>query len=62
MNNTKSSRTNPGDFIKQLLGRAVEVKLNDNETFYRGTLACLDGTMNLLLTNAKEMKGGESLS
>jgi small nuclear ribonucleoprotein (snRNP)-like protein len=53
MNSNKSSRTNPADFIKKLLGRQVEVKLNDNETFYRGTLTCLDGTMNILLSNAK---------
>lgn len=57
MSSNRSSRTNPADFIRQLLGRPVEVKLNDNETFYRGTLTCLDGTMNILLNNAKEMKG-----
>lgn len=53
MNTHKHARNNPADFIKQLLGRPVEVKLNDNETSYRGTLCCLDGTMNVLLTNAK---------
>lgn len=53
MSSNKSSRTNPADFIRQLLGRAVEVKLNDNQTFYRGTLTCLDGTMNILLSHAK---------
>ena len=36
-----------------MLGRLVEVKLNDNHTYFTGTLACLDGTMNVLLTNAK---------
>ena len=36
-----------------MLGRPVEVKLNDNHTYFTGTLACLDGTMNVLLTNAK---------
>ena len=36
-----------------MLGRAVEVKLNDNQTSFVGTLACLDGTMNVLLLNAK---------
>jgi small nuclear ribonucleoprotein (snRNP)-like protein len=33
----------------------VEVKLNDNETFFRGTLCNLDGTMNVLLTGVKEV-------
>ena len=28
------------------------MKLNDNDTSYTGTLCCLDGTMNILLTNA----------
>lgn len=38
-----------------MLGREVEVKLNDNHTFFIGTMACLDGNMNVLLTNAREM-------
>ena len=46
-------RNNPADFLKQMLGRPVEVKLNDNHTFFQGTLCCLDGTMNVLLNNAK---------
>jgi small nuclear ribonucleoprotein (snRNP)-like protein len=49
----------PADFIKQLLGRPVEVKLNDNETFFRGTLCNLDGTMNVLMTGVKEVIGNE---
>lgn len=54
-----SKRGSPADFIKQLLGRPVEVKLNDNETFFRGILCNLDGTMNILLTNVKEVIGNE---
>ena len=42
------------------MGKLVEIKLNDNETFFRGTLNCLDGTMNILLTNAKEIIKGET--
>lgn len=53
-------RSNPGDFLKQSLGKMVEIKLNDNETYFRGTLNCLDGTMNILLTNAKEIVKGET--
>ena len=49
----KNKRNNPVDFLKQMLGRLVEVKLNDNHTYFIGTLACLDGTMNVLLQNAK---------
>lgn len=43
----------PADFIKKLLGKPVEVKLNDNDTFFRGNLSNLDGTMNILLTEVK---------
>lgn len=45
------NRNNPGDFLKKMLGRPVEVKLNDNNTFMTGTMACLDGNMNVLLTH-----------
>ena len=54
-----SRKGSPSDFIKQLLGRPVEVKLNDNDTFFRGTLCNLDGTMNVLLTGVKEVVGEE---
>jgi small nuclear ribonucleoprotein (snRNP)-like protein len=37
----------------------VEVKLNDNDTFFRGTLCNLDGTMNILLTGVKEVIADE---
>ena len=46
-------RNNPGDFLKKMLGREVEVKLNDNHTFFHGIMMCLDGSMNVLLGNAK---------
>jgi small nuclear ribonucleoprotein (snRNP)-like protein len=55
MSSKRTNRTTPGDFMKQLLGRQVEVKLNDND-LYRGTLCCLDGTMNVLLLGAKEIR------
>ena len=53
LNIMTTRRNNPADFLKQMLGRPVEVKLNDNHTFFQGTLCCLDGTMNVLLNNAK---------
>lgn len=49
-------RNNPADFLKKMLGREVEVKLNDNHTFFLGTMVCLDGNMNVLLSNVKELK------
>jgi small nuclear ribonucleoprotein (snRNP)-like protein len=55
------SRNNPGDFLKQCLGKSVEIKLNDNETYFKGILSCLDGTLNILLTNAKEIVKGTNL-
>jgi U6 snRNA-associated Sm-like protein LSm6 len=55
-----AKRNNPSDFLKQMLGKPVEVKLNDNETFFTGTLNCLDGTLNILLTNAKETVKGKT--
>lgn len=57
-----SRKGSPADFIKQLLGRPVEVKLNDNDTFFRGTLSNLDGTMNILLTEVKEVVDSEQVN
>ena len=55
---TTRKRRNPADFIKQLKERPVEVKLNDNSIF-KGKLNGLDGTMNILLSDAKEVVGEE---
>jgi len=49
----KNKRNNPGDYLKRMLGREVEVKLNDNHTFFIGVMTCLDGNDNVLLSNAK---------
>lgn len=51
----------PIDFLKKMLGKSVEVKLNDNYTFFTGTLICLDGTLNVLLTNALEVVKGKEI-
>jgi U6 snRNA-associated Sm-like protein LSm6 len=40
------AKKNPGEFLKQVIGRPVAVKLN-NGSEYRGNLTCLDGYMNI---------------
>eukprot|EP01055_Gregarina_sp_Pseudo9_P003273 Gregarina_sp_Pseudo_9__3272@NODE_3455_length_645_cov_5_962046_g3154_i0_p1_GENE_NODE_3455_length_645_cov_5_962046_g3154_i0NODE_3455_length_645_cov_5_962046_g3154_i0_p1_ORF_typecomplete_len132_score12_05LSM/PF01423_22/1_7e19SMATX/PF14438_6/1_5e05_NODE_3455_length_645_cov_5_962046_g3154_i0179574 len=49
----EESRRTPSDFLRQVLGRTVCVKLNTGET-YRGTLACLDPRMNIALESTEE--------
>lgn len=41
-------RQNPSDFLKQIVGKPVVVKLNSGVD-YRGILSCLDGFMNIAL-------------
>ncbi|CAB4070246.1 TP53RK [Lepeophtheirus salmonis] len=43
----------PKDFLKQILGRPVLVKLNSGSD-YRGVLSCLDGHMNIALEQTEE--------
>eukprot|EP00435_Cladocopium_sp_Y103_P033397 s2872_g8.t1 len=54
----KMSKKSPGDFIKQVLGRPVIVKLN-NGADYRGILSCLDGYMNLAMEQTEEYIDGQ---
>ena len=49
------SKRSPADFLKQVLGRLVTVKLNN----YVGILACLDGSMNIVLEKVEEFEKGE---
>ncbi|KAI8354187.1 U6 snRNA-associated Sm-like protein LSm6 [Blakeslea trispora] len=56
MENQSSSRS-PTDFLSTVLGQTVQVKLNSGID-YRGTLACLDGYMNIALENTKEYVDG----
>ena len=42
------------DFLSNMLGQPVLVKLNDGIE-YKGTLACLDGFMNVALSQATEV-------
>ena len=53
-----SRRQNPNDFLKQIIGRPVVVKLNSGVD-YRDVLACLDGYMNIALEQTKEYVNGQ---
>jgi U6 snRNA-associated Sm-like protein LSm6 len=48
----------PSDFLKQITGRPVVVKLNSGVD-YRGVLACLDGYMNIVLEQTEEYVNGQ---
>ena len=51
-------KTSTSDFLKQLVGRPVVVKLN-NGLDYRGVLSCLDGYMNIALEQTEEYVNGQ---
>jgi len=53
-----SRKTSISDFLKQLVGRPVVVKLN-NGLDYRGVLSCLDGYMNIALEQTEEYVNGQ---
>lgn len=53
-----AGRTNPSDFLKELAGRPVVVKLNSGAD-YRGLLSCLDGYMNIALEQTEEYVNGQ---
>ena len=55
---TMSRRQNPNDFLKQIIGRPVVVKLNSGVD-YRGVLTCLDGYMNIALEQTEEYCNGQ---
>ncbi|GAX20201.1 U6 snRNA-associated Sm-like protein LSm6 [Fistulifera solaris] len=54
---SKQHRT-PSDFLKSVLGRPVQVKLNTGLE-YRGVLACLDGYLNIALEQTEEYANGQ---
>lgn len=54
----ETSEMNPSDFLKQITGRSVVVKLN-NGSDYKGVLGCLDGYMNIVLEQTEEYINGE---
>ncbi|OMH78666.1 Sm-like protein LSM6A [Zancudomyces culisetae] len=47
----------PADFLKLIMGNQVIVRLNTGVD-YKGTLACLDGYMNIALENTEEYVDG----
>ncbi|PIK59446.1 hypothetical protein BSL78_03659 [Apostichopus japonicus] len=53
-----SRKQTPSDFLKQIIGRPVVVKLNSGVD-YRGVLACLDGYMNIALEQTEEYVNGQ---
>ncbi|KAI8918693.1 Sm protein F-like protein [Entophlyctis helioformis] len=53
-----SSKRSPQDFLQNVIGQPVMVKLNSGVD-YRGILACLDGYMNIALEQTKEFVNGE---
>lgn len=50
---TVSKKRTPSDFLKDIIGQPVVVKLNSGVD-YRGILACLDGYMNIALEQTEE--------
>lgn len=53
-----AAKKNPTDFLKQVIGKPVIVKLNSGVT-YRGVLACLDGFMNIAMEQTEEYSDGQ---
>ncbi|KAJ3330887.1 U4/U6-U5 snRNP complex subunit lsm6 [Blyttiomyces sp. JEL0837] len=51
-------KKSPTDFLNAVIGQPVLVKLNSGVD-YRGTLACLDGYMNIALEQTQEYVNGE---
>jgi U6 snRNA-associated Sm-like protein LSm6 len=51
-------RRNPADFLKDVIGKPVLVKLNSGVD-YKGILACLDGHMNIALEQTEEYVEGQ---
>lgn len=53
-----ATKKTPSDFLKGVLGRPVDVKLN-NGVKYKGVLACLDGFMNIAMEQTQEYQNGQ---
>eukprot|EP01033_Poteriospumella_lacustris_P001873 gene1873-gene2117 len=54
----RSAKRSPSDFLKQVIGKPVMVKLHSGVT-YRGVLACLDGFMNIAMEQTEEYVDGQ---
>ncbi|RNA06187.1 U6 snRNA-associated Sm LSm6 [Brachionus plicatilis] len=53
-----SRKQTPSEYLKQIIGRPVVVKLNSGVD-YRGVLVCLDGYMNIALEQTEEYVNGQ---
>merc|ERR1711894_392078 len=53
-----TKKQNPSEFLRQIIGKPVVVKLNSGVD-YRGVLACLDGYMNIALEQTEEYVNGQ---
>ena len=51
-------KRSPSDFLKSVLGRPVQVKLNSGIE-YRGILASLDGYLNIAMEQTEELVDGQ---
>mmetsp|Transcript_28444 Transcript_28444/g.46197 ORF Transcript_28444/g.46197 Transcript_28444/m.46197 type:complete len:98 (+) Transcript_28444:43-336(+) len=54
----EQNKRSPSDFLKAVLGRPVNVRLNSG-TDYKGVLACLDGYMNIAMEQTEEYVDGQ---
>ncbi|EKX52389.1 hypothetical protein GUITHDRAFT_157136 [Guillardia theta CCMP2712] len=52
------SKRSPTEFLSQVTGRPVVVKLNTGVD-YKGVLACLDGYMNIAMEQTEEYVNGQ---
>eukprot|EP00127_Corallochytrium_limacisporum_P003478 Clim_evm106s149 gene=Clim_evmTU106s149 len=53
-----NQRVNPADYLKDIIGKPVIVKLYSGVD-YRGTLTRLDGFMNIAMENTQEFVKGQ---
>ena len=58
MDQKTNREQNPSEFLRQIIGKPVVVKLNSGVD-YRGILACLDGYMNIALEQTEEYVNGQ---
>ena len=58
MDQKTTKKQNPSEFLRQIIGKPVVVKLNSGVD-YRGVLACLDGYMNIALEQTEEYVNGQ---
>jgi len=56
--NSTTNKRSPSDFLKAVLGRPVNVRLNSG-VVYKGVLACLDGYMNIAMEQTEEYVDGQ---